>query len=50
MKSTENARRLQDEQLGGKDAAAYVDREYKSDDIARRYDWLFEYNALTVAI
>ena len=50
MKSTENARRLQDEQLGGKDAAAYVDREYKSDDIAKRYDWLFEYNALTVAV
>jgi salicylate hydroxylase len=48
--SAENAKRLQDQRLGGPDAAAYLDREYGSDKIAARYDWLFEYNALNVSI
>ena len=30
------------------EAAAYVDREWQPEKISQRYDWLFEYNALTV--
>jgi salicylate hydroxylase len=48
--SAENALRLQDQRLGGQDAGAYLDREYGPEKVAARYDWLFEYNALTAPI
>jgi salicylate hydroxylase len=31
-------------------AAAYIDREWKPEEVRRRYDWLFEYDATQVAI
>lgn len=48
--STENARRFQDDRLGGADASAYVDKEWHPDAIAERYNWLFEYDARTTSI
>jgi hypothetical protein len=31
-------------------AAAYVEREFTPEKVAARYDWLYEYDALGVAL
>jgi len=31
-------------------AAAFVDREWEPERIRKRYDWLFEYDAVNVAL
>jgi salicylate hydroxylase len=50
-KSSENALRFHNPTLADpKLAAAYIDREWAPDKIASRYDWLFEYDPLTVAL
>lgn len=49
--SSDNAKRFHNPALGdAAGAAAYVDREFQPEKVAQRYDWLYEYNALTVAI
>ena len=49
--SSENTKRFHNPALGdAAGAAAYVDREFQPEKVAQRYDWLYEYNALTVAI
>jgi salicylate hydroxylase len=49
--SAENTQRFHNPALGDSDgAAAYIDREFAAEKIRQRYDWLYEYDALTVAI
>jgi salicylate hydroxylase len=49
--SLENAKRFHNPTLGDPAmAAAYVEREWQPDKIKERYDWLFEYDALTVEV
>lgn len=49
--SAENTKRFHNPVLGdAAGAAAYVDREFQPDKVAQRYDWLYEYNALTVPL
>jgi salicylate hydroxylase len=49
--SAENTKRFHNPALGdAAGAAAYVDREFQPEKIAQRYDWLYEYDALTVAV
>lgn len=49
--SSENAKRFHHPELADPvRAAAYVDREWQPDLVRRRYDWLFDYDARTVAI
>jgi salicylate hydroxylase len=49
--SSDNTKRFHNPALGdAAGAAAYVDREFQPEKVAQRYDWLYEYNALTVAI
>jgi salicylate hydroxylase len=49
--SSDNTKRFHNPALGdAAGAEAYVDREFQPEKIAQRYDWLYEYNALTVPI
>ncbi len=49
--SAENTKRFHNPALGdAAGAAAYVDREFQPEKVAQRYDWLYEYNALTVPL
>jgi salicylate hydroxylase len=49
--SSDNTKRFHNPALGdAAGAAAYVDREFQPEKVAQRYDWLYEYNALTVPI
>ncbi len=48
--SAESGRRFHNPTLADPDAAiAYVDREWQPDKVRLRYDWLFEYDATTIA-
>jgi salicylate hydroxylase len=49
--SSDNTKRFHNPALGdAAGAAAFIDREFQPDKVAQRYDWLYEYNALTVPI
>jgi salicylate hydroxylase len=49
--SSDNTKRFHNVELGSAaGAAAYVEREFQPETVRRRYDWLYEYDALTVAI
>ncbi|HEY1931594.1 MAG TPA: FAD-dependent monooxygenase [Acetobacteraceae bacterium] len=49
--SAENTKRFHNPALGDSaGAAAYIDQEFAAEKIRQRYDWLYEYDALTVAI
>jgi salicylate hydroxylase len=50
-KSAENANRFHNPALANADGAAdYVTREWQPDKVRDRYNWLFEYNALTLDV
>jgi salicylate hydroxylase len=47
--ASDNAKRFHNPALGSPEgAAAYVEREFQPEKVRQRYDWLYEYNALTV--
>jgi salicylate hydroxylase len=49
--SSDNAKRFHNPALGdAAGAQAFVEREFAPEKIAQRYNWLYEYNALTVSI
>jgi salicylate hydroxylase len=49
--SADNTKRFHNPALGdAAGAEAYIDREFAPEKIAERYDWLYEYNALTVPL
>ena len=49
--SADNTKRFHNPALGNPEgAAAYIDREFAADKIRARYDWLYEYDALTAAV
>jgi salicylate hydroxylase len=49
--SADNTRRFHNPALGDPAGAAdYIDREFAAEKIQQRYDWLYEYDALTVAV
>ena len=49
--SSDNTKRFHNPALGSADgAAAYVEREFQPEKVKQRYDWLYEYDALTVAL
>jgi salicylate hydroxylase len=49
--SAENAARFNSQVLANdEEAAAYIEREWQPDLIAKRYDWIFEYDALTAPL
>jgi salicylate hydroxylase len=49
--SSDNTKRFHNPAHGdAAGAAAYIEREFRPEKIAERYDWLYEYNALTVPI
>jgi salicylate hydroxylase len=49
--SSENAARFNANILANQsEAAAFVDREWQPDLVAKRYDWIFEYDALEVPV
>jgi salicylate hydroxylase len=51
VKSAENARRFHNPALAHAEGADdYVSREWQPERVRERYDWLFEYDALSVAI
>lgn len=49
--SSDNTKRFHNPALGSPEgAAAYVEREFQPEKVKQRYDWLYEYDALTVAV
>ncbi len=49
--SSENTKRFHNPALGSAEgAASYVDREFEPAKVHARYDWLYQYDALTVAL
>ncbi len=49
--SADNTKRFHNPALGNPEgAAAYVEREFQADKVSQRYDWLYDYNALTVPV
>ena len=49
--SSDNTKRFHNPALGdASGAAAYVDRVFQPEKVAQRYNWLYEYDALTVTI
>jgi len=49
--SSDNTKRFHNPALGDPaGAAAYVEREFTPEKVSQRYDWLYEYDALTVAL
>jgi len=49
--SLDNVKRFHNPAFGdATGAAAYVEREFQPEKLAQRYDWIYEYNALTVSI
>jgi salicylate hydroxylase len=49
--SAENTSRFHNPALGSEaGAAAYVEREFQPEKVRQRYDWLYEYDALTVPL
>ena len=49
--SADNARRFHNPALGSPEgAAAYVEREFEPSKVRQRYDWLYDYDALTVPV
>jgi salicylate hydroxylase len=49
--SSDNTKRFHNPALGSAEgAAAYIDREFQPEKIRQRYDWLYEYDALTVPL
>jgi salicylate hydroxylase len=49
--SSDNTKRFHNQALGNPDgAAAYVEREFQPEVVKKRYDWLYEYNALMVTL
>jgi salicylate hydroxylase len=49
--SSENTKRFHNPALGSPEgAAAYVEREFMPEKVRQRYDWLYEYDALTVTL
>jgi salicylate hydroxylase len=49
--STDNTRRFHNPALGSPEGAAgYVEREFQPEKVRQRYDWLYEYDALTVPL
>jgi salicylate hydroxylase len=49
--SSDNTNRFHNPALGSSDgAAAYVEREFQPDKVSQRYDWLYEYDAMTVPL
>jgi salicylate hydroxylase len=49
--SSDNTKRFHNPAFGTPEgAAAYVEREFQPEKVRQRYDWLYEYDALTVAL
>jgi salicylate hydroxylase len=49
--SSDNTKRFHNRAFGSPDgAAAYVEREFQPEKVRQRYDWLYEYNAMTVPL
>jgi salicylate hydroxylase len=49
--SSDNTKRFHNPALGTPEgASAYVEREFQPDVVKKRYDWLYEYDALTVSL
>ena len=49
--SSDNTKRFHNPALGSPEgAAAYVEREFQPEKVKERYDWLYEYDALTVPL
>lgn len=49
--SSDNTKQFHDPALGTPEgAAAYVEREFQPELVKKRYDWLYEYDALTVPL
>jgi salicylate hydroxylase len=50
-RSSDNAKRFHNPQLSDASKAVdYVSAEWEPEKVRRRYDWLFEYDALKVAV
>ena len=49
--SSENTKRFHNPALGDPaGAAAYVEREFTQEKVSQRYDWLYDYDALTIPV